>query len=227
MTPANVEQRVLRRLGKRHAIGRFDASRTALVIIDMQNYYVAEGFPSGSAQARGIVPNINRMSSAIRAAGAKVIWVLTGSSKAMEFWPNHHIHNLSPENAARRIASLAEGGEGHRIYPELEVHPTDILTSKVMYSAMLPGPSSNLLDTLAEHGIDTLLIAGTKTNVCCESTARDAYMLDFRVAMLSDCTATSSDEEHAATLNTFQLFFGDVMNFDDVAARLEPPARPT
>jgi len=66
-----------------------------------------------------------------------------------------------------------------------------------------------------------LLIAGTKTNVCCESTARDAYMLDYRVVMLSDCTATSSDEEHAAALNTFQLYFGDVMTVDEVTVRMQ------
>jgi len=65
-----------------------------------------------------------------------------------------------------------------------------------------------------------VLIAGTATNVCCESTARDAMMLDYRVVMLSDANATWTDEEHAATLNNFGLFFGDVMTADEVIGRL-------
>jgi ureidoacrylate peracid hydrolase len=65
-----------------------------------------------------------------------------------------------------------------------------------------------------------VLIAGTATNVCCESSARDAMMLDYRVIMLSDANAASTDEEHAATLDTFILFFGDVMTADEAIGRL-------
>ena len=64
---------------------------------------------------------------------------------------------------------------------------------------------------LRSRGIRNLLIAGTKTNVCCEATARDAMMLDFDTVMLSDCTAALSDEEHRATLETFIQQFGDVL----------------
>jgi ureidoacrylate peracid hydrolase len=73
---------------------------------------------------------------------------------------------------------------------------------------------------LREHGLEVLLIAGTKTNVCCESTGRDASMMEYRVALLSDGTATSTDEEHAAALNSFQVSFGDVMTVDEALARL-------
>lgn len=227
ITPESVAQRVIRRIGKPHAIGTIDALHTALVVIDMQNYYVADGFPSGTAQAREVVPNINRMSAAVRAAGGKVVWVQTSAANAMKYWPNHHNHNLTAENAARRLNCLSENHEGYKLYSKLDAHPSDIRASKTMYSAMLPGESSNLLQVLRENELDTLLIAGTKTNVCCESTARDAYMLDFRVVMLSDCTATSSDEEHAATLNTFQLYFGDVMTIDEVTARMKPTTERT
>ena len=71
------------------------------------------------------------------------------------------------------------------------------------------------------QGIDTLLIAGTKTNVCCESTARDAMMLDFKTVMLSDCCAALSDEEHRATLETMIQQFGDVMTLDEALAALQ------
>ena len=62
------------------------------------------------------------------------------------------------------------------------------------------------------------------TNVCCESTARDAMMLDYRVVMLSDGNASLTDEEHAASLNNFLIFFGDVMTTDEAVARLVPVA---
>ena len=90
---------------------------------------------------------------------------------------------------------------------------------KNRYSALIAG-ASNLEALLREAGIDTLLIAGTKTNVCCESTARDAMMLGFKAVMLSDCCAALSDDEHQATLETFIQQFGDVMTSADVLARL-------
>ena len=68
-------------------------------------------------------------------------------------------------------------------------------------------------------------MTGTVTNVCCESTARDAMMLDYRVIMLSDGNASLTDEEHAAALNNFLLFFGDVMTTDEAVARLAPVER--
>jgi ureidoacrylate peracid hydrolase len=88
---------------------------------------------------------------------------------------------------------------------------------KNRYSALISG-SSNLERILRSMKIDTLLIAGTKTNVCCESTARDAMMLDFKTVMLSDCCAALSDDEHRATLETFIQQFGDVLTGDEALA---------
>lgn len=68
---------------------------------------------------------------------------------------------------------------------------------------------------LHARGIDTVLIAGALTNVCCESSARDAMMLDYKVVMISDANATMTDAEHAASLNTFVMFFGDVLSTDE------------
>ncbi len=90
---------------------------------------------------------------------------------------------------------------------------------KITYSAFIAG-SSDIDAQLRSRGIETVLIAGTATNVCCESSARDAMMLDYRVIMLSDANATWTDEEHAATLDNFMLFFGDVMTADEVIGRL-------
>jgi ureidoacrylate peracid hydrolase len=74
---------------------------------------------------------------------------------------------------------------------------------------------------LRNLGIDTLLIAGTKTNVCCESTARDAMMLDFKVVLVSDCCGALSDDEHRATLETHIQQFGDVATADEVLGLLK------
>jgi ureidoacrylate peracid hydrolase len=73
-------------------------------------------------------------------------------------------------------------------------------------------------------GIENLLVTGTKTNVCCEATGRDAMMMDFRVVMVSDCLAALSDDEHRASLETFIQQFGDVMTKDEAVAVLS--ARP-
>ena len=73
---------------------------------------------------------------------------------------------------------------------------------------------------LRGYGIRNVLIGGTKTNVCCESTGRDAMMLDFNVVMVTDCLAALSDDEHRASLETFIQQFGDVMSGDEVLAVL-------
>jgi ureidoacrylate peracid hydrolase len=222
--PEHIRQRVLRRQGKPFAIEAIDAARTAFVVVDMQNHFVAQGFPAEIAAARDIVPNINRMAAAMRAAGGAVVWLQTSAKDALSRWGNHHKYGLRPEVAARRLASLAEDSEGFRLYPELEALPSDLRVKKATFSGMMPG-SCDLHETLTRLRVDTILIAGTATNVCCETTARDAMVLDYRVAMLSDANATWTDEEHAATLNTFQIFFGDVMTTDEAIARLAPVAR--
>jgi ureidoacrylate peracid hydrolase len=222
--PEHVRQRVLQRKGRLFSLDAVDCARSAFVVVDMQNYFVAPGFPQEVPAARGIVPNVNRMAAAARSAGAAVVWIQTTAVGALETWGNHHRYGMRPELAERRLATLAEDAEGYKLWPQLQPAPADLRVKKIKFSAMLPG-SSELHELLSRRAIDTLLVAGTTTNVCCESTARDAMMLDYRVAMLSDATAARTDEEHAASLNTFHMFFGDVMTVDEAIARLVPVAR--
>ena len=126
---------------------------------------------------------------------------------------------LTPERRARRLADLDEASDAFKLYPTLEALPSDLRVKKTTYSAFMPGVS-DLDAQLKRLGIDTVLITGTATNVCCETSARDAMILDYRVIMVADGNATWTDEEHAATLNNFLLFFGDVMTTDEVAGRL-------
>jgi len=214
-----VKERLLRRQGKLISHDEIDATRAALVVIDMQNHFVAEGFPNEVPLSREIVPTINRLARAMRAAGGQVAWVQTTATGALEHWGNRHKYMLTPERAAERLASLSEDAEGFKLYAALEPLPNDLRVKKIKYSAFISG-SSDIDAQLRSHGIETVLIAGTATNVCCESSARDAMMLDYRVIMLSDANAAWTDEEHAATLNNFILFFGDVMTADEAIGRL-------
>jgi ureidoacrylate peracid hydrolase len=216
-----VKARLLERQGKLASRDTLDASRTALVVVDMQNHFVAPGFPAEVPISREIVPNINRLARAMRAAGGTVVWIQTTAAGGLEEWSNYHRHMLTPERRQKRLASLDEAAEGFKLYPALEVLPDDLRVKKIKYSAFVAG-SSDLDGRLKSKGIDSLLITGTATNVCCESSARDAMMLDYRVTMLSDANATWTDEEHAAALNSFLLFFGDVMTTDEAITKLVP-----
>jgi ureidoacrylate peracid hydrolase len=112
------------------------------------------------------------------------------------------------------------GGDGYAYWHLNDIRPEDAQISKTRYSAFIQG-SSIAEQHLRDRGIDTLLIAGTATNVCCESSARDAMMLNFKVVMVSDALATHSDAEHNAALSAFYGQFGDVQSVDEVLQSLE------
>ena len=218
LSPA-ARERALRIRGKLTNEAPLSAARSALLVVDMQNYFVAEGRPTAVAQARAIVPTINRVASAVRAAGALVVWIQTTAQGARERWAQHHAGVLTPERARLRLAGLDEAGPDFPLYAALDPKPDDLRVTKIHYSAFIAG-SSTLDADLRARGIDTVLVAGTATNVCCESTARDAMMRDYRVVMVSDANAAGSDAEHQATLDLFVSFFGDVMTADQVVQGL-------
>lgn len=91
---------------------------------------------------------------------------------------------------------------------------------KSRFSAFLQG-SSDLDEQLRRRGVDTVLITGTVSNVCCESTARDAMMLNYRTIFVSDANATRTDEEHNATLGNMVMCFADVASTEEVLRQLE------
>jgi ureidoacrylate peracid hydrolase len=209
-------ERVLARRGRLHLFDRLDAKRTALLVIDMQNAFVAPGAPIEVPGARDVVPAINRLSAELRRRSVPVIWVLHQNSGD---WTGFFDVLVRPENRARAAQALSAGSELQKPWRELDIAPGDLRVTKNRYSALIAG-ASDLGTMLKQRGIDTLLIAGTKTNVCCECTARDAMMLDYKVVLLCDCTAALSDEEHLATLENVIQQFGDVMTADDALALL-------
>lgn len=215
----SIVDRVLARRGRYHWFDRLDPRRTALVIIDMQDTFCAPGAPGEVQQSRGIVDQINYLSQELRMMTVPIIWVLHANSRIAggSDWELFFNHVVADEVRERTLESLAPGQQ--KVWSDLNVGPDDTQIVKNRYSALIAG-SSGLERILRNLEVDTVLISGTKTNVCCESTARDAMMLDFKVVMISDCCAALSDDEHLAALeNTIQQF-GDVMTANEVLERL-------
>ena len=208
--PEEIAQRLFRRRGRLHLFEALEAKRTALAVIDMQHSFVAEGAPSAVTTAREIVPNINRLAAALRGAGGTVAWVqATYTRSGPGYLPLFFDHMVSPQLSGEILGALTEGAPGHALWHELDVHAADLRVRKNRYSAFFPG-ACPLPQVLRERGIDTVLIAGTMTNVCCEASARDAMMDGFKTVMISDANAARSDAEHTASLATVLQFFGDV-----------------
>jgi ureidoacrylate peracid hydrolase len=216
-----IVERVMARRGRLHLFDSLDPKKTALLVIDMQNAFVAPGAPMEVPAARGIVTTINRLAAALRKRGVPVIWVLHENQAGGKDWDGFFGVFVAAGKREQAAGALTKGAELQRLWPELTVTGTDLRVAKNRYSALIAG-SSPLEKTLREKGIDTLLIAGTKTNVCCECTARDAMMLDYKVVMLSDCTAALSDDEQRATLENVIQQFGDVLSGDEAVKLLQP-----
>jgi ureidoacrylate peracid hydrolase len=206
--------------GRLNAYNALDGRKTALVVVDMQNYFVADGMPGCAPEARTIVPNINRLALATRMAGGTVIWIQTEALIGdPEDWANRK-EATSAARWAKRQSLLARSGDGFAIYPACEVLPEDKIAIKYRYSAFIPYPSE-LDGQLRKDGIDTLLVTGVATSTCCESTARDAAMWGYRTIMVSDGNADHTDALHNHTLGKFLVTFGDVQTTDELLAKLK------
>lgn len=216
-----IAERVIKRRQKLHLFEKIEAKKSALVVIDMQGTFCEPGAPAEVPASRGICKNINRMAAAVRKAGGRVVWCTHANlnTSSGSDWKIFFDNIVAGDVRRETIKSLEASAPGQRIWHEMQVVPEDIQLFKNRYSALIPG-SSQLERILRSLDIDTLLIAGTKTNVCCESTARDAMMLDFKCVMLSDCTASLSDEEHSSALENIIQQFGDVYTSDEAIARL-------
>jgi len=222
LAQAEIARSIVNRMAA-HPFGTLNPAKTALVVIDMQNYFMAPGAQGEIPMAREIVPAINRLAQAMRAAGSHVIWVQTSTNDTRESWSVMLNHLMSPARAANRWAAMDEAAEGFKLWPALDAKPEDVYVIKKRFSAFIQG-SSEIEAYLKKHGIDTLLIAGTATNGCCEVSARDAVMLNYKVVMVSDANATFTDNLHADCLQFFYLIYGDVLTVDEAIAGLATSA---
>jgi ureidoacrylate peracid hydrolase len=216
--------RVKTRVGRLHPFEAIDPRRTALLVIDMQNYFVKPGHQGEVPLAREIVPNINRLAAELRRHGGHVVWIRNGTADTRQSWSNYHDWLTTPERMQRRDDSMAEGHDGFEYWQGNDIRPEDARLTKTRYSAFIQG-SSDIERHLREREIDTVLIAGTATNICCESSARDAMMLNFKTVMVADGLAADTDEQHNAALSAFYGQFGDVQTVEEVLQSLERGAK--
>jgi ureidoacrylate peracid hydrolase len=214
----------LERRGTVHPYENLDPNKTALIVVDLQNGFMVQDVAVAYVpMAVEIVPAVNKLAAAVRATGGKVFWIKnTFDVSNITAW-SEYFDVLTPTKRANALANMAPDSRGHALYADLIVRPEDEIVLKYRFSAFLPG-ASDLAQRLRAQSYDTVLITGTVTNVCCESSARDAMMLNFKTIMVSDGNAARTDEEHRATLASFYSIFGDVMDTEYLIARLEANA---
>jgi len=217
----DVFRRSIERRGGLRVFKSLISSRTAHIVVDLQNGFMAPGQVAEIGFAREIVPNVNRISAALRAAGGLVVYIQnTFDAEAVRTWPVFFEHFCAPERRDRMIEAFTPGNFGHEIWSGLEVTPADLKVRKRRFGAFAPG-SSDLHAILQARGIDTLIISGTATQVCCESTARDAMMMNYKVFFIADANATFTDDEHNATLSAMAHGFCDVIDTNDMVATIQ------
>ena len=206
-------------------INDIDPARTAMIVVDMQNDFVAAGAPMETPAARAMVPRLAEALRLCRDAGVRVIY--TAHVHRRDGCDMGLFDDLHPPIAAR--ASLVDGTPGVEIYPDLTPALGEHVIKKHRYSGFF---GTDLDIILREWGVDTVIVSGTTTENCCQATARDAMFRNYRVLFLSDATATydypdrgfgpmPNEEVHRATLVILAASTAHVMSVNDLAARLK------
>jgi len=222
LDPTLIERLSAERGGALHVIERLDPRRTAHLVVDLQNGFMEPGAPVEVPMAREIVPAVNRISRALRAAGGTNVFLkFTTPVGDLDSWSTFYGRSSARTGALHQDA-FTPGAHHWQLWPELDVdEAADLQVEKRRFGAFIPG-TCDLDAMLRARGIDTVIITGTLTNCCCEATARDAMQLNYRVIFTSDGTAALSDAEHNATLHNMLFLVGDVRTAEEVAGMLEP-----
>lgn len=198
-----------------------DPKRTALINVDLQNCFVA-GYPISAPEGLAILPRINALSAACRKAGATVVHT------AATLRPD--LSNIGVQGEVEPFSGqgmFAKGSVSAALHEGLEVEPGDIILEKPRFGAF---HATDLELILRARGIEAVIITGICTNVCCETTAREAAVRDFRVLFTSDGTATinignvSADELQRATCATISRVFGQVLTVAEAIGKVEGTA---
>ena len=191
--------------------------RMALINVDMQNCFV-EGSPISAVDGPVILDRINRLSAVCRDAGILVVhtsFVLRSDGSNMGV-----LGRLAPPV---KEGILNRGADSAVLHPKLVVGSEDILLDKPRFGAF---HGTDLEMILRSRGIDTIIITGIATNVCCETTAREAMVRDFKVFFLSDGTSTatmgnaSATELQKASLATLGFLFAQVITVDEMIRQI-------
>jgi ureidoacrylate peracid hydrolase len=207
--------------GSDYSFEQIDPARTAHLIVDLQNGFMAVGAIVETPSARAIVPNVNRICAAVREAGGLNVFIqYLLDDNAKTSWSTRYGMMTNPQAAKGMAENFSKGSHGFELWPGLDVQPQDMIVEKTRFGAFIPG-SSNLHALLQARGIDTVIITGTTTNICCESTAREAMQLNYQVLFVTDGNAAHCDADHNATLNTMADLFADVVSTEYVVGLLQ------
>lgn len=191
---------------------RLNIGSSALLVIDMQEFFLDPQSPTFTCGGQAILPNVKRLIDAFRAANRPVIFT-------------RHVHRADGSDAG--IMGWWWDGMSVEGSPESEVHsslaplPGEPVILKRRYSSFY---NTDLDTVLRGLKVDDLVITGVMTNLCCETTARDAYMRDYRVFIPADATGSVCEEMHVASLLNLAFGFAYVTTADDIALQLNTPA---
>src|SRR6478609_5755079 len=207
-----------------YQLDQIDPYKTVMIVVDMQNDFVAEGAKLRSASAAAMVPKLASTLSFCRENGIRVIYTAhvhrrDGSDMGL-------YDDLYSPIADR--SSLVDGTSGVEIFADLAPAPGEHIIKKHRYSAFF---ATDLDLILREWGITTVIISGTTTENCCHATARDAMFHNYRVVFLSDATATydypdrgfgsmPNEQVHHATLVILAASTAHVMSVAEMARRI-------
>lgn len=207
-----------------YIVNSIDPHKTAMIVVDMQNDFVAKGAPMETPLARAMVPVLADALKFCREKGIKVIYTThchrsDGSDMGL-------FDDLYAPIATR--AGLVDNTPGIEIYPELKPAPGEHVVKKHRYSAFY-GTDMDII--LRQWGIETVIVSGTTTENCCHATARDAMFHDYKVVFLSDATATydypdvgqggmKAEDLHQACLIVLAFSTADVMTEETFKSRV-------
>jgi nicotinamidase-related amidase len=191
-----------------------EPGRCALIVIDMQNAFVAEGAPFETPGARAMIPRLERLVRCARELQMPIVWTQS------DHRPPYGGLMLRKFPAIAKDQVLWQGEPSFQIYPDM-IQPRDgPLEHRIVKHKFDAFFETDLDAILRFHQVDTVIITGTATNACCESTARSAFMRDYKVVFPSDANATFDEAMHRATLVNIDLLFGRVLSTEELLAEI-------
>lgn len=195
---------------------QIDPAKTALLVIDMQNDFVLEGHPMEVPEARTAIPYIQRLIATSRELGIPVIYSQHTLRDDFAVSPLE-----STYNERLLTVGMRKGTFGVQVIDALKPAENEIVIEKYRYDAFYATNLEPVLRSIRGlNQIDTVIITGTLTEVCCESTARGAYMRDYKVAFVSDATGALTTPAQVATENVIRTFFGRVLTTAETDSEL-------
>jgi nicotinamidase-related amidase len=199
-----------------------DPSRTAIVVVDMQNDFVRAGAPLEVPEARPTIEAIQRTIELFRRLGRPLPQqrLLRPGDVAGEYDGAPQLRppvNCCKPGFLRRYADSGRELDCIAVIDELPVRPGDYVVDKYWYGAFF---RTNLHDILLSEHVDTVAVCGTVTQICVEETAREAFHLGLQTVILSDCVSSYDPGMHAATLKNFAMKFGRVLDSRSLAAEM-------